>query len=204
MKPNGMRAWRKAARRWRRKQNRRSGAPCVDGPGRWYRRQRAWFKVRPTIPHSSFAPCSLVGMTMGARKRKAKFDAWHKAVTYGREVITRALRRCIATDRTILRVGNVASEYAQQRRRYRIGERLRPCAGCPRCLTKYEATFVPGRTDRWRLHDKECRESKGTKGYCEDGRWMNGTPCDGSGVIPARSRVNQGKPLAVEPARLNP
>ena len=64
---------------------------------------------------------------MGARKRKAKFDAWHKAVTYGQEVITRALRRCIATDRTKLRVGNVATEYAQQRLRYRIGERLRPC-----------------------------------------------------------------------------
>ena len=166
MKPNGMRACRKAARRWRRKQNRRSGAPCVDGPGRWYRRQRAWFKVRPTIPHSSFTPCSLVGMTMGARKRKAKFDAWHKAVTYGREVITRALRRCIATDRTKLRVGNVAIEYAQQRRRYRIGERLRPCPN-PFC-------------------------SK------EDGCALR--QCHGSGVLPARSRVNRGKPLAVEPA----
>jgi hypothetical protein len=105
-------------------------------------------------------------MTMGARKRKAKVDAWHKAVTYGREVITRALRRCIATDRTKLRVGNVAIEYAQQRRRYRIGERLRPCPN-PFCSKEYGCAL---------------------------------RQCHGSGVIPARSRVNQGKPLAVEPA----
>ena len=177
MKPNGMRAWRKTARRWRRKQNRhwrKTGAPCVaDGTGRWYRRQQAFFKQRPAAPSRPFTPRSLVGMTMGARKRAAKVDAWHKAVTYGREVITRALRRCIATDRTKLRVGNVAIEYAQQRRRYRIGERLRPCPGCLACVAcGWESDFF--------LSLNPC--------------------CDGSGVIPACPRVNQGKPLAVEPA----
>ena len=131
MKPNGMRAWRKAARRWRRKQNRHnreSGASWIsDGTGRWYRRQRAFFKQRPTVPPRPFSPRSLVGMSQSARKRAAKFVAWHKAVTYGQEVITRALRRCIASDRTTLRVENVAAEYVKQRRRYRLGERLRPC-----------------------------------------------------------------------------
>ena len=118
------------------------------------------------LPRTVFSPRSLVGMTMGARKRAAKVDAWHKAVTYGREVITRALRRCIATDRTKLRVGNVASEYAQQRRRYRIGERLRPCPGCLACRSGWSASDSV-------LHSV----------------W-NRTPCDGSGVIPARPRVN--------------
>jgi len=155
---NGMRAWRRLAKRWRRKQNRHNretGAPWIaDGTGRWYRRQQAFFKQRPTVHALAFRTWSLVGMTMGARKRKAKFDAWHKAVTYGQEVITRALRRCIATDRTKLRVGNVATEYAQQRLRYRIGERLRPCPN-PFC-------------------------SK------EDGCSLR--QCHGSGVLPARGR----------------
>lgn len=165
MKPNGRRRWRKWAKKngagrgdfadYRR--FRRHGDSTYDGvvgmqPG--------------PCPRRSFTPRSLVGMTMGARKRAARFDAWHKAVTYGREVITRALRRCIATDRTKLRVGNVAIEYTQQRRRYRIGERLRPCPN-PFC-------------------------SK------EDGCALR--QCHGSGVLPARSRVNRGKPLAVEPA----
>lgn len=125
------------------------------------------------LPPPGFSPRSLVGMTMGARKQKARFDAWHKAVTYGREVITRALRRCIATDQTKLRVGNVAIEYTQQRRRYRIGERLRPCPGCLACVAcGWESDFF--------LSLNPC--------------------CNGSGVIPARSQVNAGKALAVEPA----
>lgn len=127
------------------------------------------------LPAPVFGPRSLVGMTMGARKRKAKFDAWHKAVTYGREVITRALRRCIATDRTKLRVGNVAIEYAQQRLRYRIGERLRPCPGCLEC----EPKDCDG-----------CGFSLGSGEDCEVcdahavDRYVMG--CDGSGLLPAK------------------
>ena len=104
MKANGMRAWRRAARKWRHRQNRRSGAPYMDGSGRWYRRQRAWFHQRPTVPPRPFSPRSLVGMTMGARKR----GAW-KASAFGYYAVI------------------------AERKKYRIGERLRPCPGCPAC-----------------------------------------------------------------------
>ena len=168
MKPNGRRRWRKWAKSRRIKMNAHHRALYTGA-----RMRKAQPVELAPLPTPAFRTWSLVGMTMGARKRKAKFDAWHKAVTYGREVITRALRRCIASDRTTLRVGNVASEYAQQRRRHRIGERLRPCPECLACVAcGWESDFF--------LSLNPC--------------------CDGSGVLPARSRVNQGKPLAVEPA----
>ena len=139
MKANGMKAWRKAARRWRRKQNRRSGAPYTDGTGRWYRRQQAWFHQRPAVPHRPFTPRSLVGMS----QRRRKYLAW-------------------------LLWSTTAGSFDFARKHYRVGQSLRPCLGC-----------------------EECR------GY-DDG--IGVIHCDGSGVIPARPRVNQGKPLAVEPA----
>lgn len=164
MKPNGRRRWRRLARKHR-QQCAHDAMRAVYTTQQAMRDRRTGYELKP-LPPPGFSPRSLVGMTMGARKRAAKVDAWHKAVTYGREVITRALRRCIATDQTKLRVGNVAIEYAQQRRRYCIGERLRPCPN-PFC-------------------------SK------EDGCALR--QCHGSGVLPARSRVNPGKTLAVEPA----
>ena len=191
MKANGMRAWRQTARRWRRKQNRHfreTEAPCIaDGTGRWYRRQRAWFHQRPTMPPRPFSPRSLVGMSQGARKRAAKFDAWHKAVTYGHEVITRALRRCIASDKTTLRVENVAAEYVRQRRRYRIGERLRPCRWCggpeafEACRGKRIAQEVVGAHRRGEcVFCRTCADAKLTL------RVPNPDACNGSGVLPAR------------------
>lgn len=113
MKPNGMRAWRKMARRWRRKQNRHwreTGAPCVaDGTGRWYRRQQAFFKQRPAAPSRPFTPRSLVGMTQSARKRAAE-------------------RLC---DVTFIPFPNCKANRLALRRelagKLRIGQRLRPC-----------------------------------------------------------------------------
>ena len=176
MKPTGRRRFRKMNARFRQRGSavvRERARSTSAGKARKLILNDFWGGDPLPLPPSGFSPRSLVGMTMGARKRKAKVDAWHKAVTYGREVITRALRRCIATDRTKLRVGNVAIEYAQQRRRYRIGERLRPCPGCLACVAcGWESDFF--------LSLNPC--------------------CDGSGVIPACPRVNQGKPLAVEPA----
>ena len=169
MKPTGRRRFRKMNARFRQRGSavvRERARSTSAGKARKLILNDLWGGDPLPLPRTVFSPRSLVGMTMGARKRAAKVDAWHKAVTYGREVITRALRSCIATDLTKLRVGNVAIEYAQQRRRYRIGERLRPCPN-PFC-------------------------SK------EDGCALR--QCHGSGVLPARSRVNRGKPLAVEPA----
>lgn len=214
MKANGMRAWRRAARRWRRKQNRRSGAPCVDGPGRWYRRQRAWFKVRPTIRHNSFTPRSLVGMSQAHRK-------W--------------LAMCKSIGQR--------TDYRVECGLYRVGERLRPCPGCPACdeprssvrqlrgwvrlaglrlfAWKRIATepcngFTGRWSAGWTVHlrtgeriggawrDDDLRAVWETAAqHCLNGmrKALGSAPrCDGSGVIPARSQVNQGKPLAVEPA----
>ena len=173
MKPNGMRAWRKTARRWRRKQNRHwreTGAPCVaDGTGRWYRRQQAFFKQRPAAPSRPFTPRSLVGMTMGARKRGARWEL--------------AANTPSSQERKLAMAGTL-------RAWYRMGERLRPCPGCLRCRSCAGCEVLTFEGD-----------------ICEDcGREtpMATTSCDGSGVIPARPRVNASKALAVEPARLNP
>ena len=181
MKPTGRRRFRKMNARFRQRGSavvRERARSTSAGKARKLILNDFWGGDPLPLPRTVFSPRSLVGMTMGARKRKAKFDAWHKAVTYGREVITRALRRCIATDQTKLRVGNVAIEYAQQRRRYRIGERLRPCPGCLRCRSCAGCEVLTFEGD-----------------VCEDcGREtpMATTSCDGSGVIPARPRVNQG------------
>ena len=190
MKPNGMRAWRKTARRWRRKQNRhwrKTGAPCVaDGTGRWYRRQQAFFKQRPAAPSRPFTPRSLVGMTQSARKRAARFYpcAGCVACTDGIESTRPPIEpwRCDLERLDLFdpamwgrkpdSVPECRQEWlrlwAKQSAKYRIGQSLSPCLGC-----------------------EECR------GY-DDG--IGVIHCDGSGVIPARSRVNASKALAVEPA----
>lgn len=190
MKPNGMRAWRKTARRWRRKQNRHwreTGAPCVaDGTGRWYRRQQAFFKQRPAAPFRPFTPRSLVGMTMGARKRAA-----------------RACPGCIECLNEIPSVDNgvrcdssgaFAVAPARLRTKYRLGERLRLCPGKHGCRN---CTRTCGACEDQFPDDTRCRR-------CGSVMTTEGPYCDGSGVIPARPRVNASKALAVEPARLNP
>ena len=60
---------------------------------------------------ASFTTRSLVGMTMGARKRKA----WTRYQS----------ARFLCDD--------VNSDWTAWRSTYRIGERLRPCVGCLRC-----------------------------------------------------------------------
>lgn len=107
---------------------------------------------------------SLVGMTGGAKRRAARRDA----VTT--QPGGRATSRKPAVRRHLLSVfsacwldGRPATieRYAEARRRYRIGERLRPCPGCCGCN--------PG---------PNCPCSDAT--YC----------CNGSGTLPAtRSRA---------------
>lgn len=67
-------------------------------------------------------------------------------------------------------------------RMFRIGERLRPCPDCPQCSKR--CTFLPDRLDKWYVHAKDC------PGGCEmgNGRFVEGTPCDASGTLPARER----------------
>lgn len=108
MTPNGRRAWRKWAKKQRYKTNRglrRSGAEFRnDATGAWYRGQRAFFEGRPSVAVKPFTARSLVGMTMGARKRRARKVAQ-----------ARGLKPYMLHEE------------------YRIGQRLRPCPGCSLC-----------------------------------------------------------------------
>lgn len=75
MKANGRRWWRKWARRWRQKLFRAYGRDVVEGnkPIAWMKRHKSDSPLRPDpLPANPFSPLSLVGMTMGARKRKAR------------------------------------------------------------------------------------------------------------------------------------
>jgi len=75
-------------------------------------------------------------------------------------------------------------------RKYRIGERLRLCPGKHGCRN---CTRTCGACEDQFPDDTRCRG-------CGSVMTTEGPYCDGSGVIPARSQVNAGKALAVEPA----
>ena len=117
----------------------------------------------PALTRRPFTPRSFVGMTMGARKRAARRWLWpwmqrREALHDFREMITEA--------------PGVKVEYHLSRRRYRIGERLRPCEGCLRCRSCAGCEVLTFEGDT-----------------CEDcGREtpMATESCDGSGVLPAR------------------
>jgi len=65
-----------------------------------------------TLPAKPFIPRSLVGMTQGARKRKARDD---KELS---EFLVATLAKL---------------EHTEERAKYRIGQKLRPCPGCCAC-----------------------------------------------------------------------
>ena len=190
MSPNGRRAWRRAAKKLRRKMGRRWRSPNKWSEKRWselvpdleaHRAHvtGAWFRrhgfaeldprykirqyiglwgtvdgdgVEYAVKPKPFTARSLVGMTMGARKRKAWRDVFYKD---GR-AITESLN---ASQEMLLSVYN--SELAK----YRIGQKLRPCAGCLRC--QCQTAF-----DAWPELGEELAKDHPT--------------CDGSGVLPSR------------------
>ena len=91
----------------------------------------------------NFTARSLVGMTMGARKRAVLTEMDRKDhPEYGQRL-----------------------DYSEVRAQYRIGQKLRPCAGCLRC--KCRSAF-----DAWPELGKELAKDHPT--------------CDGCGVLPAR------------------
>jgi hypothetical protein len=103
-------------------------------------------------------PRSLVGMSMGARKRAAHREAVNalgkdRAHAYTCEY------------GSYLRSGEYLGAYWTARAKYRISERLRPCAGCLRC--QCQTAF-----DAWPELGEELAKDCRT--------------CDGSGVLPAR------------------
>ena len=190
MSPNGRRAWRRAAKKLRRKMGRRWRSPNKWSEKRWSELvpdleahrghvTGAWFRrhgfaeldprykirqyiglwgtvdgdgVEYAVKPKSFTARSLVGMTMGARKRAA----WALAAT------THQHRDYSDPDQ--LFNAEVDAEQARQwaenlkaaSTKYRIGERLRPCPGCCAC------------------------------GVSDPGNEYPIPWCDGSGVLPSR------------------
>lgn len=102
-------------------------SPRVGSPssGRWDLRSSGAGAV------GSFSPRSLVGMSQSARKRAARVDCM------GGEVKHELPRRIwMMWWRIHRRDGSNPAEpesYQADRAKYRIGQRLRPCPGCPAC-----------------------------------------------------------------------
>ncbi len=153
-------------------------------------------------------PRSLVGMTMGARKRRAR------AVTYvalnevtfveAAEALAAPIHCARFHARKFPRHEYDLQMYKFVRLRYRIGQRLRPCPGCAKCGSPVRR-FVPVvgwcRPRDWVLWD-------GAKLWRGGRRWRRPCPitnlrdyseaadrgtwkelfCDGSGVLPARAK----------------
>lgn len=159
MSPNGRRAWRKWAARRRRLFRRlcrdlRSGAHTLltptpyDAPIKRRVRKSSEGRGPRATPSRPFTPRSLVGMTQGARKRAARAEliGAHQVGTLSE-----------------IPAGIVRDVYRGPH--YRIGQRLRPCAGCIRC--KCRSAF-----DAWPELGEELAKDHPT--------------CDGSGVLLAR------------------
>ena len=177
MKANGRRRWRK----WLASQRRRGSDPAAS----WGRDRRRVGLARrhqgqgwagwdlPTADGllalfpRPFSPRSLVGMTMGARKRAANKKRSCDAH------LCAACRDVVAALRHL----------------YQVGERLRPCRWCggseafEACRGKRIAQEVVGGHRRGEcVFCRTCADAKLTL------RVPNPDACDGSGVLPAKAR----------------
>lgn len=192
MSPNGRRRWRRACRTLRHSE----GSSYSAAEARRNRKRPSFIglPLLPTVPLNP-TPLSLVGMTMGARKRAARRDA----VTANASGLSRAtdpaIRRTLArlfvlsltpTGQSLPGFADSPRKYDEARTLYRIGDRLRPCRFCQgpelfeRCRGKNIAIDVAG--DHRRGECVFCRT-------CVDAaktlRFANPDACDGSGVLPA-------------------
>ena len=134
-------------------------------------------------------PRSLVGMTMGARKRMARgwmeCERLHQRMQDQRDVVDRQMGRR-SQPRT---VGHTPERLKQH---YRIGQRLRPCPGCAQCLRCPcgNSAACIGLYEAWTKHQKAEPACNDCCGHgCEDGHCDKVDDiCDGSGVLPARAK----------------
>ena len=140
-----------------------------------------WGRDPLPLPPKPFTPRSLVGMTMGARKR-----AW----------LSGALSAYLFPHRDSTGgEHDTRSDYSWSEIRVdapylgtKLGERLRPCPGCPECEHgKHWRCDNCGTTKglcNLTLAEVRCKCGKGC------GQWRISFPaktvCDGSGVLPAR------------------
>ena len=170
MKPNGRRAWRRFAKQQRRKVNRRNrqtGTPWInDADGAFYRHEQKHFEQRPIVPVGPFTAHSLVGMTMGERKRKA-WTAYQSGLSESWSFWC-------------------AKYGIGESLRHREGERLRPCPGCWNCQTTWQQSSIYSQTAV--MHRHGCSHDD-PSGLCCFGETVPvKMECDGSGVLPARKQ----------------
>ena len=144
----------------------------------------------------------LVGMSMGARKRRAAYDV--RSQTWKWPDVTRRDALRMFRD-MVAESPHTRHEYRLARKPYRIGQRLRPCPGCAKChpATRRFAPTAGWKSPRkWILWDgaKLWMIARTWRRLCtvptladytsgvEDGTWKE-LFCDGSGVLPARERT---------------
>ena len=143
MSPNGRRAWRKWVRRQdlRRKHKQPKGSVC-----RMARQARRHIPLVPgVVLPKPLTARSLVGMSMGARKR----IAWREYLAWCRKNLDRELLKSATIDtwdEKGLEEGYQRGLQAQRevRTKHRIGERLRPCPGCMECDPSGFASICDG------------------------------------------------------------
>jgi len=185
MSPNGRRAWREWVRRQnlRHKYKQPKGSVC-----RMARQARRHIPLVPGVMlPKPLTARSLVGMTMGARKRAA-------GMTMGaRKRAARLCLGCIECRHEIPDVdygircdssGAFARASTVLRSKYHIGERLRPCPGCCACWGHRISSAYgeiaeccgPQTSGKRKSQIKAMRKWQETLA----------DNCDGSGVLPAR------------------
>ena len=124
-------------------------------------------------------PRSLVGMTMGARKRRARavtYVALNEVTFIDTAEALAAPTHCARFHaRKFPRHEYDLQMYKFLRLRYRIGQRLRPCPGEYRCTKCSQNNWC-------RCTDTEADAACVICGVLQ--HW----PCDGSGVLPARAK----------------
>ncbi len=154
MKPSGRRRFRKMNARFRQR-----GSDVVRERARETSAGRArklifvefWGRDPVVMPPRPFSPRSLVGATQGARKRAV-------------------LREMQREDHPL---HNYRLDYWEARALYRLGERLRPCPGCPGCDKPRSAIRqLVGwvRLARLRLYQSKRIATEPCNGFT--GRWM--------------------------------
>jgi len=175
---NGRRAWRK----------RRRKLGCLTSATFLRRHQgrvELWDYGTPgDRPPRPWTARSLVGASMGARKRKAGgADRFHcvcgwVGVPYDLEEDDSDEGRLICPE-----CSNPWADMQTERSRYRIGERLRPCPGCWECDPMIQQGSVEGIAFR---HRTGCSHDNQTGSCCGAEVLTVAESCDGSRVIPAR------------------
>ena len=162
MSPNGRRAWREWVRRQdlRRKHKQPKGSVC-----RMARQARRHIPLVPgaVLPKPPTTR-SLVGMTMGARKRLYRYIV--DALPTEGDVFL------ICAEDEGVPIG------------WFLAQRLRPCPGCWNCQTTWQQSSIYSQTAV--MHRHGCSHDD-PSGLCCFGETVPvKMECDGSGVLPAR------------------